>query len=145
MEINFPKGTNQIINVHKSNNLGNLNSIHAYPETTTPEGKIYSLNKVGKKQLNNTEKYYVYNKIHEGVCSVYYPSKDITYKINFNKDVLPYVGFWVTEGGFRGDYNCALEPTNGFYDNIPIAKENNKLFYLRKEEALNFQICIELF
>ncbi|WP_035294276.1 DUF5107 domain-containing protein [Clostridium sp. KNHs214] len=145
MKINFPKGTKEIINVHKSVNLGDLNSIHPYPKTTTPKGEIYNLNKVGRKNLNNTEKYYAYSILKEGICSVYYPNKDITYKINFNKDALPYLGFWVTEGGFRGDYNCALEPTNGFYDTIPIAKENNKLFYLKKEEDLNFKITIELF
>jgi hypothetical protein len=74
----------------------------------------------------------------------YQTSKKILYSIDFPKEKLPYLGFWVTEGGFRGDYNCALEPTNGYYDDIDIAKNNNKLKILEPKEELNFYIRLQL-
>ncbi|WP_373899221.1 DUF5107 domain-containing protein [Haloimpatiens sp. FM7315] len=144
MLINFPKGTQKVINVHDSLNLGEAGKIYNYPICKTVSGEDYHLNKVGSKSLNKAEKYYVYNKIEKGYISFYYPSKDIRLEIEFNEKILPYVGFWVTEGGFRGDYNCALEPTNGFYDSISIAKNKGKLFYLKDKEDLNFSITMKL-
>lgn len=144
MEISFPKGTTEILNVHESTNLGKKNSIHKYPVTKTTDNKAYSLNRVGTPELKSTEKYYVNGAVNEGSCSIYYPVRNTLYTIDYDKNIMPYLGFWVTEGGFRGDYNCALEPTNGFYDDIETAEKNNKLFYLKPDEALNFEIRLGL-
>ncbi|AJA46655.1 hypothetical protein CPAST_c05550 [Clostridium pasteurianum DSM 525 = ATCC 6013] len=144
MEIYFPKDTTEIINVHDSTVLGKKNSIHSYPVTKDINGKDYNLNRVGSKDLNKTEKYYINGIVNEGECSIYYPENSSLFMINFDKNKLPYVGFWVTEGGFRGDYNCALEPTNSFYDDIDTAFNNNKLYYLTPKEPLQFEISLAL-
>lgn len=142
MEVNFPYGTLSVVNVQKSKRLGDIGTVHSYPVTRDMNGIEYRLNKVLPSNSNNTEKYYVNGKVIDGCCSVYYPSKDVKCKIKFDKDKLPYLGFWVTEGGFRGDYNCAFEPTNGYYDSIKIAERNNKLFYLNGGSVLSFDIEI---
>ncbi len=59
----------------------------------------------------------------------------MTYKLGWDKDKLPYLGFWITDGGFRGDYNCALEPSTGYYDSIDIATKNGKVSYLLPNEV----------
>lgn len=144
MEIIFPEGTEQVLNVHGSKHLGEIGTVHNYPIAKTPLGEAFNLNKVLPLSSNNTEKYYALGKVEKGQCGAYYPSKDVHYNVYFNKEVLPYVGFWVTEGGFRGDYNCALEPCNGYYDSIDIAEKNNALYVLCPKEELNFNIEIEM-
>ncbi len=144
IEISFPKNTTEILNVHESDILGKKNSIHSYPITKTLDNKDYRLDRIGSSSLNKTEKYYANGVVTEGKCSIYYPNNSSLFTIDFDKDKLPYLGFWVTEGGFRGDYNCALEPTNGFYDDIETAKSNNKLYYLKPKEPLNFEISLQL-
>lgn len=144
MELNFPTATTEILNVQDSINLGVENTPHKYPITKNISDQDYYLNKAGKKSYNNTEKYYVNGAVTEGKCSIFYPDHNILYSINFNKDKMPYLGFWVTEGGFRGDYNCAFEPTNGFYDGIDTAKKNDKLFYLSPDKPLDFTISLSL-
>lgn len=144
IEISFPKNTTEIINVHDSDILGKKNLIHSYPITKTLDNKDYRLDRIGSSSLNKTEKYYVNGIVNEGECSIYYPGNSSLFTINFDKDKLPYLGFWVTEGGFRSDYNCALEPTNSFYDDIDTAKSNNKLYYLKPTEPLNFEISLQL-
>jgi hypothetical protein len=91
-----------------------------------------------------SEKYYVNGKVKEGMAGAYYPSKDVTYKVYFDKEKLPYLGLWVTQGEYGGDYNCALEPTNGFYDSVEAAQRDGDIFILKKEEKLNFSIKMEL-
>lgn len=144
MEINFPEGTKEVVNVQKSSMLGNVNEIHTYPETKDLNGKDYCLNRVLNINSSHTEKYYANKKVEEGYCSIYYRSKDIRYSLSYDRDILPYLGFWVTEGGFRGDYNCALEPTNGYYDSIQIASKEDKLFILKSGQELEFTMTIGL-
>ena len=119
----LPENTCKVMNVTNSRYLGNSKKIHSYPITNSLNGKKYSLNRIYPKSAEKCEKYYVYGDLTKGECGIYYPHKDLTYKLYFDKSILPYLGFWVTEGGFRGDYNCALEPSNGFYDGINIAKK----------------------
>ncbi|HHY79455.1 MAG TPA: DUF5107 domain-containing protein [Thermoanaerobacter sp.] len=144
MILKFPPGTKEVVNVQKSSKLGEVDSIHPFPVTTSLDGNIYRLDRVLPRNSGHTEKYYVNGMVKEGVCSIYYPSQNVTFEIKFDKNKLPYLGFWVTEGGFRGDYNCAFEPTNGFYDSIDIAKKKNKLFYLKSKEEFEFDIEISL-
>ncbi|WP_142413166.1 DUF5107 domain-containing protein [Hathewaya massiliensis] len=144
MEIIFPKGTTEVVNVQKSSKLGEVDVIHKYPMTKTLKNEEYNLGRVLSQNSNHTEKYYVNGKVNEGECSIYYKNKDLTYTLKYDREILPYLGFWVTEGGFRGDYNCALEPTNGYYDSIDIAERKNKVFTLKSGESLEFTVNIFL-
>ncbi|MDF2882728.1 MAG: hypothetical protein K0R54_3285 [Clostridiaceae bacterium] len=144
MQLLFPEGTDKVINVHQSRYLGEITKVHSYPVTKDVNGNSMHLDRILESSADNEEKYYLLGESKHGKCGAYYPSKDVTYNVYFEKDKLPYVGFWVTEGGFRGDYNCALEPTNGFYDSIDIASKENKILILKPEQILNFKIEIEL-
>jgi len=144
MELNFPSGTKEIINVFNQKFLGEVGRIHTYPKTRSCEGEVYELNKILPAASNNMEKYYVKGTVTNGSCGVYYPSKDVNYRIYYDEKKLPYLGFWITEGGFRGDYNCALEPTNGYYDSIDIARKKHGLYYIKSKETFNFTLRMEL-
>lgn len=89
-------------------------------------------------------KYYAASPIHNGVCEYFYPSKKMECRIIYDETKLPYLGCFITAGGFQGDYNCALEPANGYYDSIETAIKNGKCYYLRKRETLTFSIDLEL-
>jgi galactose mutarotase-like enzyme len=144
MELIFPKDTKQVLNVYESDLLGKVGQVHPYPITIGQNGETVNLNKIYSKDANKCEKYYVNGRVNEGYCGAFYPSKNVAYNVYFDKEKLPYLGFWATEGGFREDYNCALEPTNGYYDRIDIAKKEEGLFVLKAKEKLNFKIQIEL-
>ena len=144
MKLIMPNNTYNVINVTSSTYLGEIGETHSYPITLDHYGKEYFLDRIYPESAKKAEKYYVNQEISEGECGIYYPHKDVTYKLYFDKDIMPYIGFWVTEGGFRGDYNCALEPTNGFYDGIDIAVREEKIFTLKTGETLKFQIKIEI-
>jgi hypothetical protein len=144
MELSFPYGTNHVINVQSSDLLGNIGNVYPYPIAEDLSGQRFLFNKVKPVSSRSTNKYYVLGKIEQGTCGAYYPDRNIRYTLFFDKEKLPYLGFWVTAGGFRGDYNCALEPTNGFYDNIETAKKNNKLYFLSPGQSLQFSLQMEL-
>ncbi len=144
MEIFFPEGTCSVINVQKSKIFGDEGNIYSFPAATLTDGSVYQLNKIKSKNAEKTEKFYVNGDLSLGECGVYYPTNDLSCRIYFEKDKLPYLGLWITEGGFRGDYNFALEPSTGFYDSIGKAEKNHKLQSLHPGENLEFQIKIEI-
>jgi len=143
MEIFLPPGTESVVNVQLSENFGNPGEVYSYPLAAMKDGKMYQLKKIKPKESNKTEKFYVNGDITSGECGVYYPSKDLNCKIYFNPEQLPFLGIWITEGGFRGDYNLALEPSNGFYDRIDIAENNGKLDYLNSGDCVEFNFKIK--
>ncbi len=69
-------------------------------------------------------KFYNSRPLAEGRVDVIYPKTGRVFCMRFDPVKLPYIGVWVTKGGFKGDYNFALEPSNGFYDSAARAIAN---------------------
>lgn len=144
MRLIFPGGTQEVRNVFGSRHLGKLDKIHPYPVTVSEDGNSFYLDRIFPEAANKCEKYYVNGEVSEGVAGAYYPGKDVNYRVYFDREKLPYLGFWLTEGGFRGDYNCAMEPANGFYDSIDIAVREKAIYILKAGGKLEFELKIEV-
>ncbi|AZO93346.1 DUF5107 domain-containing protein [Halocella sp. SP3-1] len=143
MRLHFPTQTDKVENVLESNYLGEIGKIHSFPLTVDNYGNEYRLDRV-LSSANKYEKYYVCGEVSEGSCGVYYSLEDVRFSINYNKELLPYLGFWVSEGGFKGDYNCAFEPSNGYYDSVVTALENGKVYQLKPGKSLEFMLELSL-
>ncbi len=89
-------------------------------------------------------KYYAKGPVGEGRCGYRYPGSGMEATFRYDAEQLPYLGLWVTSGGYRGDYNCALEPTDGYYDKVDKAMESGCCpLYLPQQEK-KFSLTIEL-
>lgn len=144
MQLVFPAGTSRVLNVYDSPTLGTEGTTHTFPRTVTTVGDTYWLDRVAPRSAGTCEKYYVDGKVMQGLCGVDYPGQGVRFRMEYDAGKLPFLGFWVTEGGFRGDYNCALEPTNGFYDSIFKAAVHNKLPIMAAGDILGFEISLHL-
>ena len=91
-----------------------------------------------------SHKYYFTNEIKKGTVGLDYTDEKIKYIINYDPIINPYLGVWITKGGFKGEYNCALEPSNGFYDNLNNAYDKGKLPFLKSLEEKQWTIFIEI-
>lgn len=136
MEIIFPAETFYFRNVLEGSVLGNEGKI--YPSENT----VYDFAKVPKEDSKSMIKFYAEGRVTEGRCGFYYPSSNVACILEYDKQMLPYLGVWVTAGGLQDDYNCALEPTNGFYDSISKAYKNHALPILKSGENLNITLKI---
>lgn len=115
------------------------------------EGKVYPLENerydfagVPKAVDRSMVKFYAEHPVKQGYCGLYYPAQGVTCIMKYDAKALPYFGVWITAGGFQGDYNCALEPTNGFYDSISMAWKNGKLPVLTAGACMEFEFEILL-
>ncbi|WGS65104.1 aldose epimerase family protein [Marinitoga aeolica] len=129
-------GINKVLNIKKdSKYLGNGENICDYPIYNN-----YYLNKFLPVESKNTEKFYLLDKIDSAEVTL--NNNKLLYEIYF-KDI-PYVGVWKNEGGFKGEYNCAIEPCNGFYDSLEIAKKHGKYLTFEPNEEKNWCLTITL-
>lgn len=138
MEILLPESITHYRNVLDESVLGTEGSV--YPV----QNDVYDFSRMPNPDICNMVKYYGEEPSVMGRCGIYYPSKDVSYHLKYDACKLPYFGVWITAGGMQGDYNCALEPTNGYYDSIGKANKNQKLPVLSKGEILNFTLELTL-
>jgi len=132
-----PDGVFDVLNTGNNKALGQLGTIHSL------HSEAYNFFGV-PQEPNTASEYYLLGQIDKGSCGYHYPTSGTTCMIAYDSTVLPYLCFWVTAGDFRGDYNCAFEPTNGFYDSIDTALANNKLPILHTGETLAFSVSMSL-
>ncbi len=85
-------------------------------------------------------KWYLCGKVDTGVCGYEYPSRGLRLMLKYDANKLPYLGFWCTLGGYRGDFNAALEPSTGYYDGIDIARAHNALPIIAPGDSFEFSI-----
>lgn len=138
MEVILPEGTTHCRNVLDGTALGKAGTVYAL------ENERYDFFRVPKAETKSMVKFYAEHPVKRGYCGLRYPSQGITCILDYDERALPYWGFWVTAGGFAGDYNCALEPANGFYDSISTAEKNGKLPVLGAGEDMEFEVKITL-
>ncbi|NLI90101.1 MAG: hypothetical protein GX366_06815 [Epulopiscium sp.] len=93
---------------------------------------------------NHTFKYYFTDEIKEGWALLDYRDKRVKYKVNFDPRDNPYLGIWLTTGGFKEENNVAIEPCNGFYDTLERAVDNKKVKYVRANDCDFWQVKIDI-
>ncbi len=143
MELLFPAGSSAAIAVLPGSLLGERGAVLPFPLLQSPEMGLIDLRKVDAPCTNGMEKYYLHHPVSEGRCGVQYHQSQTILWFTYDEKKLPYLGFWKTLGGYRGDYNCALEPTNGFYDSIEQAQKNTACPLLLTGSTFKFSLHIQ--
>ena len=123
VRILLPAGTDRVVNVDDSNeHLGSWGKIHSYPLTNSQKtGEDIDLSSVPTPDRQTCQKFYLPHRLEEGYCGLEYPESGERLELYFPADRVPYLGIWKSMGGFRGDYNLALEPCTGVYDDLYLA------------------------
>jgi len=142
MALVLPSDTREVVNAFASPRLGPLGTVYPFPMAQTPERGVIDFREVDSPTIPCMEKFYIQHKVSEGRCGVRYSRSNAVLWFEYDETRLPYLGFWKTLGGFRGDFNCALEPTNGFYDTIERAMQNEACPVLFPGEELVFSLRI---
>ncbi|KGX93974.1 hypothetical protein N781_02015 [Pontibacillus halophilus JSM 076056 = DSM 19796] len=141
-----PKGMTEVMNVeHASQHLGEWGRRHRFPKTYSEKsGNVIDLSRMEDKQANNVEKFYFTEPLTEGWCRVIQGDLDATLTYTFEKDKVPYLGVWKTHGGYRGDYNFALEPCTGVYDDVYVAHKIGKASYIPANGTYTWTFTMEI-
>lgn len=139
-EIIVPKEAKNIINVHENDLLGEVGRKNSFPIAKDVEGNFIDLTLLKNYKDNRCYKYYFLDQLEEGNVGLYYKEENILYTLKYNSKKIPYLGIWITKGGFKGEYNCAIEPSTGYYDSLELAIKNDKVTKLKPYEQFCWSI-----
>lgn len=117
MRIIVPEGMDRIVNAVPGKTLGPYGREMPFPAGT---GRDLSL--VPERNGVGYQKYYFSGKVREGWCLLYSPDWKLNIALSFPKDIVPYLGVWLNEGGLAGQYNIAPEPATGAMDRVDFSK-----------------------
>jgi galactose mutarotase-like enzyme len=138
MRLVYPPGVERFENVLQDQVLGKCGEI--YPL----KSERFDFSKLPDPATPYMMKYYCPDPVKKGYCALQYPGQGVQCEIRYDAEALPWIGVWITAGGFAGDYNLAMEMTGGYYDGIGRALENNKLWILNPGEKKSFHLELEL-
>lgn len=116
---------------------GNL--LHVMPE------RPYDFESFDKTELdtypeNEQCKFYLEHPVDQGKASLRYVKQNVQVNYLWRSKDLPYLGVWVTTGGFKKEKNIAIEPCSGFYDNLATAYENQKTWLIEAKQKKRWTI-----
>ncbi len=127
-KIILPESVDKVINVYnESKRLGKYGKVFSWPIANTGLDNEYDMSKISSKKRNLCEKYYILNDLDLGKASLYDTKTGDLITLRYPIDKVPYLGVWINEGGFLGQYNVALEPCTGAFDRVDFAKQWNRI------------------
>lgn len=94
-------------------------------------------------KADHTYKFYYKGKAPKGPCGIAYPEEGLVLFLHYDQDRFPYLGVWVTTGGYMGEKNLAIEPSNGYYDSLERALENGTGEWLEAGETTTWSMRLE--
>lgn len=124
----IPENLTEVMTVeHSSKRLGPWGTRHAYPQTTDIHGLKMDLAATEPRTVRNCEKFYFTQPNTAGWCGIEHTDTGEKLIYTYDADKVPYLGVWKTQGGYRGDYNLALEPCTGVYDDLYVASKIRRI------------------
>lgn len=132
MELLYPDEIGRFLNVLDSPELEAAGTEHI-------PGEGWDFHRVPAEDSGTQLKYYASEKVNAGWCGYRYPSQQVRCILSYDAKQLPWLGMWITAGGFRGDHNCAWEPSTGFYDGVERARETGTLRTLDPGDSICFE------
>jgi galactose mutarotase-like enzyme len=138
MRLFYPKDAEYAENVMESKELGACGTRHAL------SGGEYDFTSAPPPDSLSMVKYYLQGRVNEGLCGCRYPTQKVACDMEYDAHALPYLGFWLTAGGYRGEYNFAFEPATSYYDSISCSKATQTVYMLEPGRPLLFSVTLHL-
>ena len=144
-QIIFPPDVTHVVNVIENDPvLGQAEELCTWPQATSIDGKVWQLDHVRSVENHTCRK--IYTRPEQPISWAALLDKKLGCQLclGWPSDFAPYLGLWIDEGMYNTAPVAALEPTNGYYDNLQRAIHNQRVSMLAPgEEAIwSMKICL---
>jgi galactose mutarotase-like enzyme len=144
MEIIVPEGMNEIINSVPGPRFKEYGKRLSFPIARLAAGSEFRCDAVPAQNDSGYQKYYFAGKVSEGWCRLYDRENGLNIGLSFPVETVPYLGMWVNEGGWEGQYNIAPEPATGAMDSVEASKTWGMNSVLKPGEPYRWYLNIEV-
>jgi galactose mutarotase-like enzyme len=115
-----------------------------WPETLSVEGERVRIDRTGPASLNQARKFFVVPETPVRWAGlVRQPAKNWL-RLEWDPDLVPYLGVWVDEGLLNHESVVALEPITGFYDSLAVAWEKKRVTMIEPGEINSWTLSVRL-
>lgn len=144
-EVLLPKNIDKKVMVvfSKTGRIGQYGDIQEWPDFKAEDGSVYKANVMRGNSSLHFEKYYFREMVSEGWCALRYVDNTV-FKMSYPAEKLPYLGFWINEGGYAGQHNIAPEPCTGSMDRIDIAKAFDQIACIKGKGTYSWNLDITI-
>lgn len=122
-----PESARNIINTVPSPALGGYGQRYSFPVARTANGREWDLSRINANEGKHFFKYFFLDDLDNGFAIVHDPRTRETVGMSWPVEKVPYLGMWVNEGGYAGQFNVAPEPCTAPLDRWDIARQWGKL------------------
>ncbi len=141
----LPEEVEEVINVKRDEHLGAWGERHSYPLTGSQQtGESIDLSTMDASGCGSSQKFYALHPLQKGCCGVEFIDTGERLLYSFPPDRVPYLGVWKSQGGFRGDYNLALEPCTGAFDDLYLADKLDRVSAIPAQGSLSWYLQLRL-
>lgn len=123
----LPDSARKIINTGAGPVLGNFGQLYSFPVARTTGGKEWDLSRINGNEGRYFYKYFFLDQLDEGFAIIHDPGSRETIGLSWPVEEVPYLGIWVNEGGYAGQFNMAPEPCTAPLDRWDTARQWGKL------------------
>lgn len=118
--------------------------LQLFPEPGVADTRTSLRDYTQPPEAGQAMKFYFAQQVRDGRCAAHYAQSHMTAEMTFDPCALPYLGFWITTGAYRGDKNFAFEPSNGFFDTVARARQEGRLSELAPGDIMRFHLTLRL-
>jgi galactose mutarotase-like enzyme len=140
--LRLPHGTGRIVNVHPSDFLGEPGDIHPWPLAAPVYDQEFDLSQAGKYPAGKDFKFYVKGGLFRGSAALEFPRDHLFLEVAFDPGKLPWLGVWISTGGFRNSRLIAIEPASAFCDSPADARSRNTEAVLGPRETREWTVAL---
>ncbi|MFD2115294.1 hypothetical protein ACFSTH_12685 [Paenibacillus yanchengensis] len=102
-----------------------------------------AINQVAPVTTEDSRKFYIDQPYEDGQAALVEENTGEYLQMNWDSKQLPYFGLWINEGHYNKQRMVALEPCNGYYDNLALAYEREQTLLLPAGRAATWSYTIE--
>jgi galactose mutarotase-like enzyme len=142
--IRLPASVDRVVNVHASQDWGEVNRSYPWSEAESQNGQIIRLERIGSADLHKCRKFYLPHDYRVTWAALQQRDNGEWIRLSWDSEHVPYLGIWVDEGTYNAAPTAALEPATGFYDKLDVAWQNNRVMHLPPNEPVHWYLDIEI-
>jgi galactose mutarotase-like enzyme len=141
--IYLPKEVKQLLCVYGGRTLEKGRN-YEWPVTHSADRTMRRFDRIGPAQRGDSRKFYVNGPVESGWAGLYEQNSGEFLTMAWSPSQVPYLGIWIDEGNFNDRAVCALEPSNGFYDNLSEAIRRGNTLIVKPGAVTDWQLDVRL-
>lgn len=144
-EVVLPPHITEVCNtIPNSWGWGEPETRFGWPAAIGVDGESVRIDRVGPPSLHQARKFFLTPDMRAGWAGlIRRPSRDWL-RLEWDPNLVPYLGLWVDEGVLNPESVAAPEPTTGYYDSLAVAWSKKQVTVIEPRAVITWRINVRV-